>query len=288
LFQKIIQPLTPEQLIQDINAVLNDSAMEAKGLAEALAEHGKFPMYGMPTRTRLLLTRPVSTGGKEIEFASMDRDLDIAIQEFAPGKILVQDKRRTLQQVIAGMLKQSRKNPRSFYSNADEPGELRAMTACPVCNIWATANSLATECTPAVGLWIRQSAIVLCSHGFITTLEPKSAKEDFDQILTVPSCINCRSLRFSATPEPDVNVAIQLQPQTCLHSLNRGVYTDKTWSGFSATQGSLSVPFRKQGTHQPLWANRVWMDSQIIEADLLVKTALPIGRNAKHILSCRA
>ncbi|WP_371355735.1 helicase-related protein [Salmonella enterica] len=49
LFQRVIQPLTPEQLIQDINAVLNDSAMEAKGLAEALAEHGKFPMYGMPT-----------------------------------------------------------------------------------------------------------------------------------------------------------------------------------------------------------------------------------------------
>ncbi|MBJ8390569.1 DEAD/DEAH box helicase [Citrobacter cronae] len=273
LFQKIIQPLTPEQLIQDINAVLNDSAMEAKGLAEALAEHGKFPMYGMPTRSRLLLTRPVSTGEKEIEFASMDRDLDIAIQEFAPGKILVQDKRRYFTAGYSGLLKQSRKNPRSFYSNACEPGELRTMTACPVCNIWAPANSLATECT-ICGAVMDKAERYQCyvPYGFITTLEPKSAKEDFDQILTTASRVSiAEAYTFSATPEPDVNVAIQLQPQTCLHRLNRGLYTDKTWRGFSATQGSLTVPFRKQGTYQPLWANRVWMDSQIIEADLLVK-----------------
>ncbi|MBJ3509507.1 hypothetical protein JGC33_27075, partial [Salmonella enterica subsp. enterica serovar Meleagridis] len=109
-------------------------------------------------------------------------------------------------------------------------------------------------------------------YGFITTLEPKSAKEDFDQILTTASRVSiAEAYTFSAMPEPDVNVAIQLQPQTCLHRLNRGIYTDKTWRGFSATQGSLSVPFRKQGTYQPLWANRVWMDSQIIETDLLVK-----------------
>jgi hypothetical protein len=59
-------------------------------------------------------------------------------------------------------------------------------------------------------------------YGFITTLEPKSAKEDFDQILTTASRVSiAEAYAFSATPEPDVNVAIQLQPQTCLHRLNR-------------------------------------------------------------------
>ncbi|MGJ0625910.1 DEAD/DEAH box helicase [Xenorhabdus bovienii] len=272
-FQKIIRPLTSEHLIQDINAVLNDSAMEAKGLAEALAEHGKFPMYGMPTRSRLLLTRPVSTGEKEIEFASMDRDLDIAIQEFAPGKILVQDKRRYFTAGYSGMLKQSRKNLQSFYSNACDPGESRTMTACPVCNVWATANSLATECT-ICGAVMNEAERYQCyvPHGFITTLEPKSAKEDFDQTLTMASRVSiAEAYTFSAVPEPDFNVAIQLQSQTCLHRLNRGIYTDKTWSGFNATQGSLLVPFRKKGNYQPLWANQVWVDSQIIEADSSVK-----------------
>nr|WED68802.1 hypothetical protein PJ912_00105 [Pectobacterium colocasium] len=199
----------------------------------------------------------------------MDRDLDIAIQEFAPGKILVQDKRRYFTAGYSGMLKQSRKNPRSFYSNACEPGELRIMTACPVCNIWAPANAQATECT-ICGAVMDKAERYQCyvPYGFITTLEPKSAKEDFDQILTTASRVSiAEAYTFSAMPEPDVNVAIQLQPQTCLHRLNRGIYTDKTWRGFNATQGSLSVPFRKEGTYQPLWANRVWMDSQIIETE---------------------
>ena len=270
---KIIQPLTPELLIQDIKAVLRDNAMEAKGLAEALAEHGKFPMYGMPTRTRLLLTRPISTSEDGIEFASMDRDLDIAIQEFSPGKILVQDKRRYFTSGYTGMLKQSRKNPRAFYSNVSEPGELRTMTACPVCKVWAPANSLTTECT-ICGALMNEAERYQCyvPNGFITTLEQKSAKEDFDQTLTAASRVSiAEAYTFSATPEPDVNVAIQLQPQTCLHRLNRGVYTNKTWSGFSAIQGNVLVPFRKKGVYQPLWANQVWMDSQIVEADQSLK-----------------
>jgi hypothetical protein len=45
----------------------------------------------------------------------MDRDLDIAIQEFAPGKYLVQDKRRYFTAGYAGMLKQSYKNPAEFF-----------------------------------------------------------------------------------------------------------------------------------------------------------------------------
>ena len=45
-YRTIIHPLTPECLIQDIKSVLDDDAMAGKGLAEALAEQGKFPMYG--------------------------------------------------------------------------------------------------------------------------------------------------------------------------------------------------------------------------------------------------
>ncbi len=67
--------------------VLNDGAVRQKRLAEALAEHGKFPMYGMPTRSPSTRGKARQHPGEKIEFASMDRDLDnIAIQEFAPGK----------------------------------------------------------------------------------------------------------------------------------------------------------------------------------------------------------
>ncbi len=65
------------------------------------------------------------------------------------------------------------------------------MTACPVCNIWAPANSLATECT-ICGAVMDKAERYQCyvPYGFITTLEPKSAKEDFDQILTTASRVS--------------------------------------------------------------------------------------------------
>jgi hypothetical protein len=51
-YRTIIHPLTPECLIQDIKSVLDDDAMAGKGLAEALAEQGKFPIrYADPNTT---------------------------------------------------------------------------------------------------------------------------------------------------------------------------------------------------------------------------------------------
>ena len=44
-------------MLQEVFGV--NPAMQDKGLAEALADRGKFPMYGMPTRVRLLQTRPI-------------------------------------------------------------------------------------------------------------------------------------------------------------------------------------------------------------------------------------
>lgn len=272
-YNRIVQLLTPDNLIQDIGAVLNDDAMTGKGLAESLAERGQFPMYGMPTRTRLLQTRAIATDEDDIQFASMDRDLDIAIQEFAPGKYLVQDKRRYLTAGYAGMLR--RRYPKSieFDSNANEPGESRIMTACPVCHVWTPINHEISQCT-ACSAEMEDSEQYQCyvPYGFITSLEDKSVKEDVDQILTNASRVSiAEAYSFSAVSNFGANVAIQLESQICLHRLNRGTYVDEQWSGFNSVQGNLRVPFRSGGTFQTLTANNVWIDSQLLETDLLLK-----------------
>ncbi len=69
----------------------------SKGLAQFLAERGLLPMYGMPTRVRdLYLGLKPETDEKEAEYewSTMDRDLDMAVFEFAPGSILTKDKQR--------------------------------------------------------------------------------------------------------------------------------------------------------------------------------------------------
>lgn len=75
----------------------NDGA-ELVGLARFLAEHGILPMYGMPTRVRNLYLGLREIKGlndqTEYEWSTMDRDLDLAVFEYAPGSVLIKDKKK--------------------------------------------------------------------------------------------------------------------------------------------------------------------------------------------------
>jgi hypothetical protein len=79
---------------QDLPAVivkaLSNSELSGVGTAERLAEGAVLPMYGMPSRTRLLYH---GINFKTREFRTIDRDLDLAITEFAPGAQKTKDKR---------------------------------------------------------------------------------------------------------------------------------------------------------------------------------------------------
>jgi hypothetical protein len=85
------------QLIEEINKLKHFAPNSEMGLARFLAEWGLLPMYGMPTRVRNLYLglRSVNVGGVEdYEWSTMDRDLDLAVFEYAPGAVLVKDKQK--------------------------------------------------------------------------------------------------------------------------------------------------------------------------------------------------
>lgn len=269
--QSILAKLTSDGVMADIAAMLDDPAMSEKGLAEALAEHGRFPMYGMPTRTRQLLTRPIRGRGDKIHFAEMDRDLDVAIQEFAPGKYLIQDKRRYFTAGFAGSLPQRRGKPNSFDSSPGDLGELKLMAQCPVCEAWAPAAAAAAGAScKGCGAEMDESAQYRCfvPRGFITSLVAKRADDDADQPATKASRASvAEALVISAEPHAGTNVAIQLNPQAWVHRLNRGEYSEAGWSGFNADSGSLAVPFRTGGKSHTLFADGVWVDREALAAD---------------------
>jgi len=62
-------------------------------LSERLASHGILPMFGFPTRVRYLYHGgpPRANGGWPPEQGTVDRQLDIAISQFAPGAQTVKD-----------------------------------------------------------------------------------------------------------------------------------------------------------------------------------------------------
>lgn len=86
--------LTADRLMDELDSLREHGLIAEGNLAGFLAESGLLPMYGMPTRVRNLYVGVETNDLGTAEWDSVDRDLDIAIFEFAPGQSLVRDKRK--------------------------------------------------------------------------------------------------------------------------------------------------------------------------------------------------
>lgn len=81
------------QLVPDIHDIALDQSFVQDALSERLANAGMLPMFGFPTRVRLLYAIwPYNARPWPPESGIVDRDLDIAISQFAPGSQTIKDK----------------------------------------------------------------------------------------------------------------------------------------------------------------------------------------------------
>ena len=87
-----IEDYIRHDLASRVDHCARDPELSGDGLAERLAEGAVLPMYGMPSRTRLLYHTKESHNGRH-RLLSIDRELDLAISEFAPGSQKTKDKR---------------------------------------------------------------------------------------------------------------------------------------------------------------------------------------------------
>ncbi|WP_217470431.1 DEAD/DEAH box helicase [Photorhabdus akhurstii] len=96
--KRLYSELDAEKTIKEIAELSAYAPDDSVGLARFLAERGKLPMYGMPTRVRNLYLGLRKTKGlndqTEYEWSTMDRDLDLAVFEYAPGSVLIKDKKK--------------------------------------------------------------------------------------------------------------------------------------------------------------------------------------------------
>ena len=89
LKQKDFETYIHNELADEVDQALANPELGGVGTAERLAEGAVLPMFGMPSRTRLLFH---GVDLKAREFRTIDRDLDLAITEFAPGSQKTKDK----------------------------------------------------------------------------------------------------------------------------------------------------------------------------------------------------
>ncbi|MSP12366.1 MAG: DEAD/DEAH box helicase, partial [Chloroflexi bacterium] len=81
-----------QELPVDIDKAMVDERLTQPELSERLANHGILPMFGFPTRVRFLYHSKPARYPWPPERGVVDRVLDIAISQFAPGAETVKDK----------------------------------------------------------------------------------------------------------------------------------------------------------------------------------------------------
>ena len=80
-----------QHLVNEVTRVANDARFTQDSLSERLANAGLLPMFGFPTRVRILFHDDPNRAHEWPPDNSVNRDLDIAISQFAPGAETVKD-----------------------------------------------------------------------------------------------------------------------------------------------------------------------------------------------------
>ncbi len=81
-----------DELVTKVTDIANDDAVYVQSsLSERLANAGLLPMFGFPTRTRYLFHGDPRRSREWPPKETVDRDLDLAISQFAPGAETVKD-----------------------------------------------------------------------------------------------------------------------------------------------------------------------------------------------------
>ncbi|MCY4569174.1 MAG: DEAD/DEAH box helicase [Candidatus Poribacteria bacterium] len=81
------------ELEADINKCLENHEHKDDDLSQVLAESGLLPMFGFPTGVRLLYHKPPEISNWPPTSGVVDRDIELAISQFAPGSETIKDKK---------------------------------------------------------------------------------------------------------------------------------------------------------------------------------------------------
>ncbi|MCT7963467.1 DEAD/DEAH box helicase [Laspinema sp. D1] len=201
-------------LIPDIQAIADDPTYTQPKLSERLANAGLLPMFGFPTRVRLLYTRwPFSRTQWPPETGIVDRNLDVAISQFAPGSQTVKDKAVHTACGVVELFPQGRKI-------ASSPGLVPALTEsnpslglCKNCQAVVYPHTvleaplLVSETTPTLecpvcGAKDLRTVDAREPKGFFTDLQP----EDFDGQFEWQPRSTRPSLSISANVTPPASI----------------------------------------------------------------------------------
>jgi ATP-dependent helicase YprA (DUF1998 family) len=250
---KVREALSSAELMERANEVIGRETRWDIGTAQALAEGGLLPMYGMPTRVREFYLGIDEDENGEPEWDTTDRDSDLAIYEFAPGASLVRDKRvhtaigftSTLPKPIGSKNKwlvpgQDRRNAIS---------ESWWMGKCRACGGWTPSPTQTALVCEGCGNAIAADAFKQCVSpaGYRSDFKPaRIGEEELKIVRSRIVCAEARPIKLRDTPRE--NVRTSLERMSGVMRLNPGYGVDALeLPGFSFQVGEqkTSIDWKK-------------------------------------------
>ena len=246
-------------LFQKINDAAANPELLGDGLAERLAEGAVLPMYGMPSRVRLLYHQLAGETTKTI-----DRDLDLAITEFAPGSQRTKDKR--IHQSIGFTAPLLYRAGRWVPSSTDPLPGRRWMKRCERCHFTRTSGQQPPDTTCLqCGCGIDEQPAFRVFHcavpsGFRTSLGPgDDAKEDQEFIGSTAASV--------AESDPNPCVPVSGTNSATAHTEAGRVYRLNT------RRNQFFRGARGDATRRNIAFQDQWIDERFQAEDDLVFTA---------------
>ena len=164
-----------EKLVGEIDAVVANSSYHQEALSERLAHAGLLPMFGFPTDVRNLYTRMPRANPWPPRTGVIDRDISIAVSQFAPGSQIVKDKRL---HTARGVVELFPSGKRVYAANGfvpPLPGEnVDRLGVCNVCKSaqWTSAADADAPCQ----ICERSEVVYMDARepkGFVTDFTPQ-------------------------------------------------------------------------------------------------------------------
>lgn len=252
------------QLPRLIDVIAVNPEIAGNGLAERLAEGAVLPMYGMPSRTRLLYHRLTRDSAFTI-----DRDLELAISEFAPGAQKTKDK--AIHTAIGFTSPLYQRNVQWIPSPEDPLPFRRWFQRCKSCGYTATAEQrMSDESCPGCGQphddqqRFMQFQIVT-PQAFRTELTPgEDAKEEGIVLFGIPGALAESSDGGSQKTIDGMNCRVSLSDVGRVWRIN-----DNAGRLFEGTVVNTPPPpyQRRDQRRIPALTNQ-WIDTRFLHIDV--------------------
>lgn len=172
---KPLQLESADDLLQRLSEGAGRIGENTVGLAAHLANEGLLPMYGQPTRSRDLV---IGTTERRQKLVTLNRDLEIAIHEYAPGNVLLYDKQ---EHRCLGLTPRIGKPGKDWQTIGQLPWDRRIeLGKCPSCSAWQeisladATNDTEQECSGC------QKTAPLSFWKVRGCLEPAAFRTDFN------------------------------------------------------------------------------------------------------------